>query len=213
VIRVLAFMRRLPGVTRDAFREHYEQVHVPIAIPFLTGTAGYLRHHVREEIHGTPDFDCMTRFDYPDAASVKAVFEQTEGPQAEVIRRDERTFMDKPAIVFFPVEEAEGWGTPEPGPNRLLVCVRRPGAEQAAAFRARFQQRALPALRAAAGAAGWCRPHWALAGSAQGRAFDLVAQLGEDSAVKIPAWAQSCEVEGAFVVAARVSVHETSMPG
>src|SRR5262245_40330911 len=142
MIRVLAFMRRLPGVTRDAFREHYEQIHVPIALPFLTSTAGYVRHHVREEIHGAPDFDCMTRFDYPDGATVKAVFERTEGPRADAIRRDERTFMDKPAIVFFPVEEAEGWGTPEAAGGRLLVCVRRPEMEEAAAFRARFQQRA-----------------------------------------------------------------------
>jgi hypothetical protein len=212
MIRVLAFMRRLPGVTRDAFREHYETVHVPIALPFLTGTAGYVRHHVREEIHGAPGFDCMTRFDYPDGAALKAVFEQTEGPQAEVIRRDERTFMDKPAIVFFPVEEAEGWGTPGPEASRLLLCVRRPGSEEAAAFRARFQQRALPALRASAGAAGWCRPHWALADLAQGRGFDLVAQLSEASAGEIAAWARGLSAEGVAVIAARISVHETPMP-
>lgn len=213
MIRVLAFMRRLPGVTRDAFREHYEQIHVPTALPFLTGTTGYVRHHVREEIHGAPDFDCMTRFDYPDAATVKAVFEQTEGPQADAIRRDERTFMDKPAIVFFPVEEAAGWGAPEPAPTRLLVCVRRPEAEPAAAFRTRFEQRELPVLRTAGGSAGWCRLHWALPGMAEGRGFDLVAQLGNSVAGKIASWARRLEAEGAIVVAARVSVHETPMPG
>jgi hypothetical protein len=210
MIRVLAFMRRLPGVTRDAFREHYEAIHVPIALPFLTGTAGYVRHHVREEIHGAPDFDCMTRFDYPDGATVKAVFEQTEGPQADAIRRDERTFMDKPAIVFFPVEEAEGWGTPGPEANRLLVCVRRPEAEEAAAFRARVQAGALPALRSLA---GWCRPQWALGGLEQGRGFDLVAQLGEASAGEVAGWARGLAAKGASVIAARVSVHETPMPG
>ena len=212
MIRVLAFMRRLPGVTRDAFREHYESVHVPIALPFLTGTAGYVRHHVREEIHGSPGFDCMTRFDYPDAATLKAVFEQTEGPQADAIRRDERSFMDKPAIVFFPVEEAEGWGTPGPEANRVLVCVRRPGSEEAADFRARFQERGLPELRTAVGAAGWCRPQWALAALAQGQGFDWVAQLGEASAGEVAAWARRLSGEGVAVIAARVSVHETPMP-
>ena len=202
-------MRRLPGVTRDAFREHYETVHVPIALPFLTGTAGYVRHHVREEIHGASGFDCMTRFDYPDGATVKAVFEQTEGPQADAIRRDERTFMDKPAIVFFPVEEAEGWGTPGPEVNRLLVCVRRPGSEAAADFRVRFQARWLPALRSLA---GWYRPHWALWAPAQGRGFDLVAELGEASAGEVAAWARELSAEAVAVIAARVSVHETPMP-
>ena len=96
MIRVLAFIRRLPGVSRDAFRTHYEEIHVPIALPLLTGTSGYVRHHVREELYGRADFDCMTRFEYPDPATVRAVFERTEGPQAEAIRHDERGFMDKP---------------------------------------------------------------------------------------------------------------------
>ena len=205
-------MRRLPGVTRDAFRDHYEEIHVPTALPTLGGIVGYVRHHVREELVGSPGFDCMTRFDYRDAAAIRSALARIEGPEGEAIHRDERLFMDAPANVFFPVEEAEGWGTPGAGPNRVLVCVRRPEAEQPAAFRARLLQRALPALRAAAGAAGWCRPHWALAGLAQGRSFDLVAQLGEDSAAKIAGWARPLEAEGSTVIAARVSVHETPMP-
>jgi hypothetical protein len=213
MIRVLAFMRRLPGVSRDAFREHYEKIHVPTALPTLGGILAYVRHHVREEILGAPGFDCMTRFDYRDGAAIRSALARIQGPEGEAIHRDERLFMDAPANVFFPAEEAEGWGTPGAGANRLLVCVRRPEAEPAATFRARFQQRALPTLRSAAGAAGWCRPHWALAGLAQGQGFNLVAQLGEAVAGQIAAWARPLEAEGALVVATRVSVHETPMPG
>ena len=235
MIRVLAFIRRLPGVSRDEFRSHYEEIHVPIALPSLAGTTGYVRHHVREEIHGAADFDCMTRFEYPDAAAVRAVYERTEGPQADAIRRDERTFMDKPAIVFFPVEESPAWyasgrqpARSEAKPNeaqsgwearagtegaRLLVCVRRPEAEPPGSFRARFLGESLPALRAAALGPRWTRPQFALPGAAQSRGFDAVTEIGAEGAGELARWARALEAEGAGVIAVRVSVHETRMPG
>jgi hypothetical protein len=215
LIRVLAFIRRLPGVSRDAFRTHYEEIHVPTALPFLTGTSGYVRHHVREEIHGAADFDCMTRFDYPDAAVVRAVFERTEGPQADAVRRDERTFMDKPAIVFFPVEEAPGWGEAQAGSQgaRLLVCVRRPETEPLGSFRARFLGDALPALRAAALEPRWYRPQLALPGAVPVRGFDAVTEFEAAGPGELARWARALEADGAAVIAVRVSVHETRMPG
>ncbi len=239
MIRVLAFIRRLPGVSRDAFRSHYEEIHVPIALPFLTGTRGYVRHHVREELYGRTDFDCMTRFEYPDPATVRAVFERTEGPQADAIRRDERTFMDKPAIVFFPVEEGPTWEAPtsERGPVRasearsepkasggggagsagavtaMLVCVRRPEAEPPGSFRAHFLDDSLPALRAAVGDPRWARPQFALPGAAPSRGFDAVIEIAAAGSGEIARWARALEAEGAEVIAADVSVHETRRPG
>jgi uncharacterized protein (TIGR02118 family) len=215
MIRVLAFMRRLPDVSRDAFRAHYEEVHVPIALPFLTGTTGYVRQHVREELFGRTDFDCMTRFDYPDPATVRAVFERTEGPQADAIRRDERTFMDKPAIVFFPVEEGPVWEQTTTGARtaQLLVCVRRPEAESPASFRARFLDESLPALRTAVVAPRSARTQLALPGAAPGGGFDVVTEIEAEGAGQIARWAQALEAAGASVIAARVSLHETPMPG
>jgi hypothetical protein len=216
MIRVLAFIRRLPGVSRDDFRTHYEGIHVPIALPFLTGTSGYVRHHVREELYGRADFDCMTRFDYPDPEAARAVFARTEGPQAEAVRRDERSFMDKPAIVFFPVEQAgevreAGDGSPEA--VHLLVCVRRPPSEDANRFRARFLENDLPALSAAVRLQSWARPQFAFPGAAQSRGFDAVIEIAAAGAGEIPGWARSLEAQGAQVIAARVSVHETRLPG
>lgn len=215
MIRVLAFIRRLPGVSRDAFRTHYEEIHVPIALPLLTGTSGYVRHHVREELYGRADFDCMTRFEYPDPATVRAVFERTEGPEADAIRRDERTFMDKPAIVFFPVEEGQTWrqGESETEAARLLVCVRRPEAEPPGSFRAHLLDDSLPALRAAVGDPRWVLPQFALPGAAQSPGFDAVIEIAAAGSGEIARWARALEAEGAEVIAAGVSVHETRMPG
>ena len=215
MIRVLAFIRRLPGVSRDAFRSHYEEIHVPTALPSLGGILRYVRHHVREEIHGAPGFDCMTRFDYRDAAAVRAAFERIEGPQGDAIRRDELTFMDKPANVFFAVEEAPAWEAKpaRAGKAHLLVCVRRPEGEETRRFRARFLEESLPALRAAALDACWCRPQWARPGVAQGAPFDAVTELGAAGAGGLARWARGLEAEGARVIAVRVSVHETRMQG
>ena len=215
MIRVFAFMRRLPGVSRDAFRTHYEEIHVPIALPFLTGTSGYVRHHVREELYGKPDFDCMTRFDYPDAAAVQAVFARTEGPAAETIRRDERIFMDKPAIVFFPVEEAPGWGVRESSveATRLLVCLRGAEAEgrrlsTLAAAGARVFRPCAPRSVTRAGAARTS----AFSPRRRAEGFDAVIEIAAEGAGEIASWARAREAEGASVVAVRVSVHETRMP-
>ena len=79
MIRVLAFMVRRPDLTRDQFRDHYERTHVPTALPILAGTTHYVRHHIREELFGRPNFDCMSAFEYRDAAAMHAVFAKSEG--------------------------------------------------------------------------------------------------------------------------------------
>jgi uncharacterized protein (TIGR02118 family) len=214
LIRVLAFIRRRADVSRDAFRCHYEEVHVPTALPTLGGVVHYVRQHIREEIFGAPGFDCMTSFEYRDAAAVRAAFERIEGPQGDAIRRDELRFMDKPANVFFAVEEATAWeATPARAERaRLVVCVRRPEGEEPASFRARFSNDGLPALCTAVEDADWCRPQWARPGVAQGIGFDAVTEIGAGGAGELARWASELEAKGAHVIAVRVSLHETRMP-
>jgi hypothetical protein len=213
VLRVLAFIRRLPGVSRDAFRSHYEEVHVATALPLLGPLAAYERQHVREELLGAPAFDCVTRFDYRDAAAAGAAFARTEGPEGEGIRRDERLFMDKPANVVLPVETSTLWesGDPSAARVRLLVCARRPAGEVPARFRARFEEEALPDLRGRLSAARWCRSHWSLAPEPPPGGFDVVNELAAEDSAGLVEWARVLEAEGAQLVAVRVSVHATRL--
>ena len=214
MIRVLAFLVRRPDLSRDAFRAHYEGVHVPTALPLLAGVSRYVRHHVREELHGRPGFDCMTALEYRDLAAMDRLRARLEGPEGEAVRSDELRFMDKPRNAFFPVEAVRGSGAARaaPAPAELLVCVSRPAGAAPEAFRARFAEECLPALRAALGRPAACRPQWASAGPTRGEGYDAVVELGAAGADAIPAWAAELEGSGARVVAVRVSAHATALP-
>jgi len=214
VIRVLAFLVRRPDLSRDAFRAHYEEVHVPTALPLLEGVRRYVRHHVREELHGRPGFDCMTALEYPDLAAMQRLQARLAGPEGEAVRSDELRFMDKPRNAFFPVEPACGSEVEDsaPAPAETLVCVSRPAGVAPEAFRARFAEESLPALRAALALPSACRPLWASAGPTRGAGYDAVVELGAAGADAIAAWAAELEGSRARVVAVRVSAHATAMP-
>jgi hypothetical protein len=212
-MRVLAFIVRRPDVTRDHFRDHYEDIHVPTALPFLGGITGYVRHHIREALHGVPPFDCMTAFDYRDEAAVQAVMKRIQSPEAEGLHDDERTFMDVARNHYFAVRDAAPWrgGATPTAAAHLLACVRRPPAEKFQGFCERFVAEALPALETAVDRPEWLRLQFALGGSGPSAAYDAVAQIGARGAGRLAGWARALEASGAHAVAARVSAHATPM--
>lgn len=46
VYKVLLFMKRRPGMTREEFREYYEQHHVPLALKYASGLKQYVRRYL-----------------------------------------------------------------------------------------------------------------------------------------------------------------------
>jgi len=210
MIRVHAFMVRLPSVSRDEFREHYEEIHVPTALPILGGTRTYVRHHVREELHGKPPFDCMTLFEYPDAATVAAVFARVAGPEAATVHADEDTFMHVPSNFYFPVEPGPAWqAAPEREAREVaLVCARRARHEDAKRFRERFASSALAQVRSALEDPAWIRTHWPQTHDAR---YDATLLVGAGRMGGLAQAARELERDGGEVVALRVSVHATEM--
>lgn len=125
MIRTLSLIKRREDLDRDAFREHYEDVHAPLALPLLVGLERYVRYHVTKDRVGTFAHDVLTAFWYRDREATLAVFDAIESEAGRAIREDELTFMDKPANVFFAVSErllAQG----EASAEALFVLVRRP---------------------------------------------------------------------------------------
>jgi uncharacterized protein (TIGR02118 family) len=104
MIRSLALIVRRPDLTRRNFRDHYEDVHAPLALPYMRGLKHYLRNHVAEELNGIePGFDVMTEFSYERAEDVAHIVNLLQSPEGEPILRDELTFMDKARNTFFAI--------------------------------------------------------------------------------------------------------------
>jgi hypothetical protein len=105
MIRTLSLIKRRPDITRDAFREHYETVHAPLALPYMDGLERYVRYHLEAELVGEIGFDVISAFWYRDAESTAKLMEVLASDAGKPILEDELTFMDKPANRFFPVSE------------------------------------------------------------------------------------------------------------
>ena len=151
MIKTIALIKRRDDIGRDAFREHYEDTHAPLALTYIRSMRRYVRNHVVAELNGVaPGFDCATEFWYPDQAAIQEVFQLLAGPRGEAIRRDELTFMDKPRNVFFGVEERSVLGPPRDEPlgetRKILALVRRRPGVSRRRFLAEYESGALRAL-------------------------------------------------------------------
>jgi uncharacterized protein (TIGR02118 family) len=213
-MKTLALIARRPDTSRDSFREHYEDVHAPLAVrTILDGTTRYVRHHLREELHGHPAFDVVSAFWYRDAAAAIGVQRRLSTPEGEAILRDELTFMDKPANAFFPVTEHLVHGAEDRAAAlRLVALVRRPAGDDAARFVAAYEAQHVPRLLGAARAPAWCLQNRALRAGPGDPAFDAVTQLHAAADAGLAGWARQLAATGAMVVLATASEHESALP-
>ena len=213
-MKTLALIARRPDITRDEFRDHYEEIHAPLAVrTLLEGTTRYVRHHVREELFGSPVFDVVTAFWYRDAAAAVEVMRRTETPAGEAIRRDELTFMNKPANTFFAVTEQVVRGAEQRAAAlSVIALVRRPLGEDAARFAPTYESEQVPRLLDATRAPSWCLQNRALRFGAADPAFDAVTQVQAAADTGLAQWAKELAATGAGVVLVAVSEHETALP-
>jgi uncharacterized protein (TIGR02118 family) len=213
-MKTLALIKRRHDVSRDAFRAHYEEAHAPLAIDtLLEGTRRYVRYHLREELFGEPRFDVVTAFWYQSVEHALAIMERLAGPDGEAIRRDELTFMDKPANSFFAViEQLETGKESVDAGLRLVALVAAPAGEDTGRFVAHYEAQHLPALRGAVRDARWCLHHRVLPVSQDRPDYDVVTQLHAEGDAGVVEWAATVSGTGARVVLATVSEHESALP-
>ena len=210
-MKTLALIVRKPGISREAFRAHYEQVHAPLALPLMSGLVRYVRHYVRDELHGSAGFDAMTAFTYRDEAALRSVIARLAAPAGDALLRDELSFMHKPQNRFFAAREVAESGARDPAARPKWACIalakRAPG-ESEAAFAADFAARALPELRAAVRGLRWSLHHEALTAFGE-PPFDVVTQLHADADAGVARWAAELERAGARVTLVSVEEGET----
>lgn len=67
--KLMLFVRSKPGTTHEAFREHYETVHTPLALTNMTGLDRYVRNYT-VPFPGQPEpaYDCVSEMWFADQA-------------------------------------------------------------------------------------------------------------------------------------------------
>ena len=114
MIKVVTLLTRKPGMSREAFIEHYETHHRKIGEKYLSGFAvKYQRRYLqsagfRGQEGATLPFDVLMEIWYPDQDTLDAalVVLSTDEAQAEIIADEERLF-DRDLIRSYTVEEYE----------------------------------------------------------------------------------------------------------
>ena len=114
MIKVVTLLTRKPGMSREAFIEHYETNHRKIGEKYLSGFATkYQRRYMqsagfREQDGAAPPFDVLMEIWYPDQEALNGALAvlSTEEAQAEIAADEERLF-DRKLIRSYTVEEYE----------------------------------------------------------------------------------------------------------
>ncbi len=114
MIKVVTLLTRKPGMSREAFIEHYETHHRKIGEKYLSGFATkYQRRYMqsagfREQDGDAPPFDVLMEIWYPDQEALNRALAvlSTEEAQAEIVA-DEKRLFDRELIRSYTVEEYE----------------------------------------------------------------------------------------------------------
>lgn len=114
MIKIITLLTRKPGMSREAFIEHYETHHRKIGEKYLGGFAlKYQRRYLqpaglREQEGDVPPFDVLMEIWYPGQEALNGALAvlSTDEAQAEIIADEERLF-DRDLIRSYTVEEYE----------------------------------------------------------------------------------------------------------
>lgn len=224
MIHTLAFIKRRAAIDREAFREHYEKIHVPLALPLLEGLLRYVRYHVESIRYGEFGFDVMTAFGYRDKKTTDRVFARLAADEGAAIRADELDFMDKPANRFVAISERlfvperdggavdeEAFDDGRCGAEALFVLVTRPEGVRRFEASSRLGVEHWPRLLARVE-----RPRRALLRDVfpmpgPTLAYDGILQIEAEGFAGLDRWARGLEAEGYRVCAVRTRRFETRL--
>jgi len=106
MVKAIALIKRKSGLSREDFRQHYEEVHAPLILKHSVGLKKYVRNHIIVPVGAEePDFDCITELWYDSVGDYKASIAVWSTKAGQVIRNDEDSFLDRSKLAFFLVEE------------------------------------------------------------------------------------------------------------
>ena len=105
MIKAIGMMKRKPGISREEFIRHYEDVHAPLAQRLL-GFARYARNYLLPVPGaGEPPFDVISEFWFESKEAYARAMAFNTSPEARILREDEALFMDTSKTVGLLVDE------------------------------------------------------------------------------------------------------------
>lgn len=113
MIKTIAFLKRKPGMSQEAFERYYETRHAPLILSIAPQICDYRRNFLLTEgaivVPGlpAPDFDVVTELWYPDEAAYAAALAAFTDPvNAKRIADDEENVFDRAYTRFYLVKES-----------------------------------------------------------------------------------------------------------
>jgi uncharacterized protein (TIGR02118 family) len=112
MIKTIAFLKRKPGLSREAFIDYYERRHAPLILSLAPQICDYRRNFLMAEGAivapgaAIPDFDVVTELWYADQAAFSAAMAAFTDPvNARRIAADEENVFDRAHTRFYTVDE------------------------------------------------------------------------------------------------------------
>lgn len=126
----ISLKTRRAGLSAEAFRDHYENRHVPLGLGFVDRFQWrrYVRNYVIEAI-GTPvGFDGYTEFWVDDDANDDLLAKFIASPEFDVLKEDDERFLDTEArfsceVVRAPFEQEPPGGRSHPDTETAKVAL------------------------------------------------------------------------------------------
>lgn len=106
MIKLVMLVRRKQGMDVQAFRDHYENVHAPLAQSLFPSLRAYVRNYPESALAGeAPAFDAITELWFDDEAGWQESIAVAQSEQGKLLQADEESFMDRATVTAMLVKE------------------------------------------------------------------------------------------------------------
>lgn len=115
MFKMVTLISRKKGMTKDAFREHYEKIHMPLSHTLFPEVIKCVRnypttenfHYVGAGVHPTVPCDVVTEHYFPDQETYDQMMANfaSDPEKFRLLSEDEDSFCDKESMIMFLVDQ------------------------------------------------------------------------------------------------------------
>lgn len=114
MIKVIILDKRKPGMSPEAFRKHYEEVHAPLFLSLVPKIHTYTRNYVTpitgaDDVDGwsfaKADYDCIVEMKYETQEDFDNTMAFLMSHEARALAEDEENFIDRKSMVLYAADE------------------------------------------------------------------------------------------------------------